>query len=33
MMHKYDKIIIGAGLYGLYSAWYSGKLGEVVREL
>jgi len=27
MMHKYDKIIIGAGLYGLYSAWYSGKLG------
>ena len=24
-MDRYDKIIIGAGLYGLYSALYCGK--------
>lgn len=29
----YDKIIIGAGLYGLYSALYSGKKGESVLVL
>lgn len=27
---KYDKIIIGAGLYGLYSALYCGKKGQTV---
>lgn len=26
----YDKIIIGAGLYGLYAALYSGKKGQNV---
>ena len=26
----YDKIIIGAGLYGLYAALYSGKKGQKV---
>ena len=29
-MKKYDKIIIGAGLYGLYSALYSCKKGQHV---
>lgn len=29
----YDKIIIGAGLYGLYSALFCGKLGEKVLVL
>ena len=29
----YDKIIIGAGLYGLYSAWYCGKLGGAIIVL
>lgn len=28
--NKYDKIIIGAGIYGLYSAIFSGKKGESV---
>lgn len=27
-MLRYDKIIIGAGLYGLYSAYFCGKRGE-----
>ncbi len=30
---RYDKIIIGAGLYGLYSALYCGKRGEHVLVL
>ncbi len=30
---KYDKIIIGGGLYGLYSALYCGKKGEKVLVL
>ncbi len=30
---KYDKIIIGAGIYGLYSALYCGKKGENVLVL
>ena len=30
---KYDKIIIGAGLYGLYSALYCGKKGETILVL
>ncbi|MBQ7782273.1 MAG: FAD-binding oxidoreductase [Lachnospiraceae bacterium] len=30
---KYDKIIIGAGLYGLYAALYCGKRGEHVLVL
>ena len=30
---KYDKIIIGAGLYGLYSALYCGKKGQNVLVL
>ena len=29
----YDKIIIGAGLYGLYAAFFSGKRGEKVLVL
>lgn len=29
----YDKIIIGAGLYGLYSADYCGKRGEKGKRL
>lgn len=33
MNQQYDKIIIGAGLYGLYSAWYSGKQGETIIVL
>lgn len=33
MGNYYDKIIIGAGLYGLYSAAYSGKKGEKVLVL
>lgn len=32
-MKKYDKIIIGAGLYGLYSALYSCKKGQNVVVL
>ena len=32
-MEKYDKIIIGAGLYGLYSAFYSCKKGQNVIVL
>ena len=32
-MIQYDKIIIGAGLYGLYAASYSGKRGEKVLVL
>ncbi|MBS7526799.1 FAD-dependent oxidoreductase [Fusibacter paucivorans] len=30
---QYDKIIIGAGLYGLYAAEYTGKKGEAVLVL
>lgn len=30
MRNQYDKIIIGAGLYGLYSALFCGKKGEKV---
>ena len=30
---NYDKIIIGAGLYGLYSAVYCGKKGEKILVL
>ncbi len=30
---KWDKIIIGAGLYGLYSAWLCGKRGERILVL
>lgn len=30
---RYDRIIIGAGLYGLYSAWLCGKRGEHVAVL
>lgn len=33
MIQQYDKIIIGAGLYGLYSAWYSGRLGGAIIVL
>lgn len=33
MSEKYDKIIIGAGLYGLYAARYSGDKGERVLVL
>jgi len=33
MCDKYDKIIIGAGLYGLYSALFCGKRGEKVLVL
>lgn len=32
-MEEYGKIIIGAGLYGLYSAYFCGKLGETVLVL
>jgi len=32
-VEKYDKIIIGAGLYGLYSAFYSCKKGQNVIVL
>ncbi|WP_044600226.1 FAD-dependent oxidoreductase [Candidatus Stoquefichus massiliensis] len=32
-VQKYDKIIIGAGLYGIYAAWYSGLKGEKVLVL
>ncbi len=32
-MKQYDKIIIGAGLYGLYSALYCGKKGQHVLVL
>ena len=30
---KYDKVIIGAGIYGLYSAWFCGKRNEKVLVL
>ena len=30
---KYDKIIIGGGIYGLYAGIYSGKKGENVLIL
>ena len=30
MKQQYDKIIIGAGLYGLYSALFCGRRGEKV---
>ena len=33
MKNTYDKIIIGAGLYGLYSAEYCGKKGENILVL
>jgi glycine/D-amino acid oxidase-like deaminating enzyme len=33
MTMLYDKIIIGAGLYGLYSALFCGKRGEHVIVL
>ncbi len=33
MLKTYDKIIIGAGLYGLYSAEYCGKKGENILVL
>lgn len=33
MAEEYDKIIIGAGLYGLYSALFCGKKGESVLVL
>ena len=29
----YDKIIIGAGFYGLYSAWKCGRRGETILVL
>lgn len=32
-MENYDKIIIGAGLYGLYAARFAGKLGQRVLVL
>lgn len=32
-MKSYDKIIIGAGIYGLYAALFSGKKGEKVLVL
>lgn len=32
-MKKYDKIIIGAGLYGLYSAFFCGEKGQNVLVL
>lgn len=33
MTKKYDKIIIGAGIYGLYSALFCGKKGEKILVL
>ena len=33
MGEKYDRIIIGAGLYGLYAARFCGKRGEKVLVL
>lgn len=33
MKHKYDKVIIGAGLYGLYAANFCGEKGEKVLVL
>ena len=33
MRQRFDKIIIGAGLYGLYAAEYSGKKGENILVL
>lgn len=32
-MNKYDKIIIGAGLYGLYSAFFCGKKAQKILVL
>lgn len=31
--HKYDKIIVGGGLYGLYAALYCGRKGEKILVL
>ena len=33
MNNRFDKIIIGAGLYGLYAAEYSGRKGERILVL
>ncbi|MCR4788962.1 MAG: FAD-dependent oxidoreductase, partial [Lachnospiraceae bacterium] len=33
MMERYDRIIIGAGLYGLYAAHFLGKRGLKVLVL
>lgn len=33
LSHKYDKIIVGGGLYGLYSALYCGRKGEKILVL
>lgn len=33
MERKYDKIIIGAGLYGLYAAKFCGERGEKILVL
>lgn len=33
MIEKYDKIILGAGLYGLYSAFFCGKKGQKILVL
>lgn len=33
MRQRFDKIIIGAGLYGLYAVEYSGKKGENILVL
>ena len=33
MLEAYDKIIIGAGFYGLYAALFAGKRGERVLLL
>ena len=32
-MEKFDKIIIGAGLYGIYAAHYCGKKGQKILVL
>ncbi len=31
MYHKYDYIIAGSGLAGLYAAWYAAKFGKVLH--
>lgn len=33
MRERYDRIIVGAGLYGLYSALFCGKKGENILVL
>ena len=33
MREIYDKVIIGAGLYGLYSAEYCGRKGQKILVL